>query len=94
MLLTDTIKHSFETIYDENLSYRQTGIVLSNLATKTQYGLFEDSVKISKITHLYKAVDRLNKRFGRNSLHLAAGSISNNINHKQKMRVPFLEVEV
>ncbi len=52
MLLMDALKKAFEMIYDENLEYRQTGVVLTELGTKSQYRLFEGRAKIEKIIHL------------------------------------------
>jgi len=95
MLLMDTLKRAFDMIYSKNLEYRQTGVVLTKLITKSQYRLFEDRARIEKIIHLYKAVDKINKRYGNNKIHLAVDSLSVSKNeHTQIVGIPVVEIEV
>ncbi len=95
MLLMDTLKRAFDMIYSKNLKYRQTGVVLTELGTKSQYRLFEDRAKIEKIVHLYKAVDKINKRYGNNKIHLAVDFLAVSKNeHTQRVGIPVVEIEV
>ncbi len=95
MLLMDTLKRAFDMIYNKNLEYRQTGVVLTELETKSQYRLFEDRARIEKIIHLYKAVDKINKRYGNNKIHLAVDSLAVSKNeHTQRVGIPVVEIEV
>lgn len=94
MLLMDAIKQAFYMIYDKNLRYRQTGVVLSELKENVQYSLF-DAPKIEKVMRLYKAIDKINTKFGQDRIHLAidAFAISQN-KHAQRLNIPFVDVEV
>lgn len=94
MLLMDAIKQAFYMIYDKNLRYRQTGVVLYELKENVQYSLF-DAPKIEKVMRLYKAIDKINTKFGQNRIHLAidAFAISQN-KHAQRLNIPFVDVEV
>ncbi len=95
LLFVDTLKKAFEMIYDENLFYRQTGVILGDLTTKQQYTLFENKTKIDKIIRLYKAVDELNKRFGRSKIHIAREEMALiGINHTQRMGIEMFEVDI
>ena len=95
LLLVDTLKKAFEMIYDENLFYRQTGVILGDLTTKQQYTLFENKAKIDKIVRLYKAVDKLNKKFGRSKIYIAREEMALiGINHTQRMGIEMFEVDI
>ena len=95
IILMDTLKRAFDMIYNKNLEYRQTGVVLTELETKSQYRLFEDRARIEKIVHLYKAVDKINKRYGNNKIHLAVESLAVSKNeHIQRVGIPVVEIEV
>ena len=95
LLLVYALKEAFEMIYDENLEYRQTGVVLTELGTKSQYRLFEDRAKIEKIIHLYKAVDSINRKYGNNKIHLAVDSLAVSKNeHTQRVGIPVVEIKV
>ncbi len=59
----------FEKIYNQNLKYRSTGVFLMNLnCTNTyQVGLF-DEVKNEKLEKLSKSIDKIESKFGKNSI--------------------------
>ena len=59
----------FEKIYDKNLLYRSTGVWLANLnCTETnQMGLF-DEVKNEKLEKLSASIDKIEAKFGKNSI--------------------------
>lgn len=59
----------FEKIYDKDLLYRSTGVWLANLnCTETnQMGLF-DEVKNEKLEKLSASIDKIEAKFGKNSI--------------------------
>ncbi len=61
-------------IYTPKYLYRQTGIILAGLIPedKIQYSLFDDTVKIEKMTRIYDAIDRLSEKFGKHSVLLGS----------------------
>jgi DNA polymerase IV len=72
MELSEVLKDQFDGLYRANDIYRATGIILLDLSpdTRIQYSLFEDPVKAEKIQDIYKAVDDLNMKYGKHTLHL------------------------
>jgi len=60
-------KKGFYLLYKKNRLYRQTGIVLTELASgdSLQLTLFDSSLRVEKATKLYNAMDELFKRFGK-----------------------------
>ena len=59
----------FDKIYDKNLLYRSTGVWLANLncTENVQMGLF-DKVKNEKLEKLSASIDRIEAKFGKNSI--------------------------
>lgn len=59
----------FDKIYDKNLLYRSTGVWLANLncTENVQMGLF-DEVKNEKLEKLSASIDRIEAKFGKNSI--------------------------
>lgn len=72
--MCETVRKGFDAIFHPNTSYRATGVTLLNLKSNhsIQASLFEPPLKLEKMQRLYDAVDVLNKKMGRNSVHLAA----------------------
>ncbi|MHB1645515.1 MAG: DNA polymerase IV [Candidatus Acididesulfobacter diazotrophicus] len=93
LMLTESLREVFLKIYKPGYLYRQTGAVLSGLTEKIQYSLFDDVSKIEKITDVYNAIDNINRRFGRNSVHLAASSDSYSLS-EQTTNLPLLDIKV
>jgi DNA polymerase-4/DNA polymerase V len=61
------LKEGFATLYQPNVLYRQTGVVLAGLVAeaKVQYSLFDDTAKIEKMSKVYEAMDMLSEKFGK-----------------------------
>ena len=59
----------FDKIYNKNLLYRSTGVWLANLncTENVQMGLF-DEVKNEKLEKLSASIDRIEAKFGKNSI--------------------------
>ncbi|KAF0179952.1 MAG: DNA polymerase IV [Nitrospirae bacterium] len=68
------LKEGFQRIFRENTPYRQTGVVLCDLVPeeKQQYSLFDDTVRVEKMSRLYKAVDTLSEKFGKHTIQSGA----------------------
>ncbi len=78
------IEKSFSFIYNPDLSYRATGIVLSNLNKKNYcQSLFSRLNKKKDLEKLFQVGDSLDKRFGHNSLFLASSLKS--LNNQEKL---------
>lgn len=65
------LKGLFDRLYKENRPYRSTGVVLADLTgdKSWQLSLFENPVKIINLGMLYQAVDKVNARFGKHTVH-------------------------
>jgi DNA polymerase-4/DNA polymerase V len=72
--LLEATRTLFHHLFTERELYRATGIVLTHLAPSQdlQISLFEDPVKIEKLSKLYGAVDTLSARFGKHTVHHGA----------------------
>jgi len=68
--LFGTLRAGFEHIFETTTLYRSTTVVLSGLISPgpTQYGLFDDVLRIEKISKIYEALDGASKKFGKHSL--------------------------
>lgn len=93
LMLTKTLKDAFKKIYTPTLSYRQTGVVLSGLTEKIQYDLFEDQSNIEKIERIYKALDKVNSRFGKDTVCLAS-SLPSKQNKRQHLTLPLVDIKI
>lgn len=93
LMLAETFREVFSQVYKPKLMYRQTCVVLSGLTETAEYSLFDDVSKIEKIISVYNAVDGINRRFGRNSVHLAA-STGSYLPPKQTLSMPLLDIKV
>jgi len=69
--LFGALKQGFHELFEPEVLYRQTGVVLAGLvqASVIQYTLFEDTARIEKMERIYHAVDLLSERFGKYAVH-------------------------
>ncbi len=86
-------KECFLYIYENNCLYRQTEVVLY-LTENVQYSLFDNIVKIDKIKRIYDSIDGINRKFGKNFVHLASSMPSLNARHELKFSIPLLDLDV
>ncbi|HEX21174.1 MAG TPA: hypothetical protein ENH19_00795 [Actinobacteria bacterium] len=65
------LKELFNRLYKNKWQYRSTGVVLAELTSNPnmQLSLFENPVKIIYLRRLYEAIDKINARFGKHTLH-------------------------
>lgn len=70
--LSESLRELFGLLYRSGTLYRATSVVLTELAPARpmQYSLFDDSGTVEKVEELYRAVDDLNGRYGKHTLHL------------------------
>lgn len=73
--LFPVITNILEEMFIPDLFYRTTGIVLTHLETDggVQFELFEDPVRVITMNRLSHSVDMINKKYGKHSVHAAAG---------------------
>jgi DNA polymerase-4/DNA polymerase V len=64
------LREGFNHIYQQNVFYRQTGIVLAGLVSekRIQYTLFDDPARIEKMARVYNTVDGLSEKFGKHMI--------------------------
>jgi DNA polymerase-4 len=72
--LLSGLREGFEKLYRPGTPYRQTGVVLAGLVPEDaiQHSLFDDVVKIEKMTRIYRAVDALSEKFGKHAVQHAS----------------------
>jgi DNA polymerase-4/DNA polymerase V len=72
--LFEFLRKGFTQAYGPRTKYRSTGVVLSGLvsAERTQYGLFDDVLKLEKISKLYFALDAIAGKYGKHSVFHAS----------------------
>lgn len=63
----------FNKIYHSGIYYRSTGVALGDLSAvnETQFNFFEDPHLVMKREDLSLSIDELNKKYGKNKIHLA-----------------------
>jgi len=63
----------FRMTYKEGVSYRATGVVLSDIVQRgtDDRTLFDDPIRIERVARLSDTVDEINKRYGKHTVHIA-----------------------
>lgn len=76
--LFSPFKEGFKGVYKPNTLYRQTGVVLAGLEPmdSVQHTLFDDTVRIEKISRVYSAIDTLSEKFGKHTVQHAASLLT------------------
>ena len=70
-VLRDVVNGIFDRLYNRRMMIRLVGVRLSELVNgMPQLALFDDNIEL---TNLYAAMDKIKRRFGEQSVHLAAG---------------------
>ncbi len=92
-MLMNALEEGFRYIYEKGCLYRQTEVVL-HLTENVQYSLFDDMVKIDKIKRIYDSIDYINKKFGRNSVHLASSMPSLQSRHSSRFSIPLMDIKI
>ncbi len=70
--LQTALQQLFANLFEPRQLYRATGIVLTHLTTTDgqQFDLFEDPVRVIKISQLYESIDEINARYGKHTVFL------------------------
>ena len=70
----------FEMTFNPGVSYRATGVILFDIVSEglDDRTLFDDPLRIKKIKRLYTALDNINARYGKHTVHLAAVDAAGN----------------
>ncbi|MEE8432270.1 MAG: DNA polymerase IV, partial [Candidatus Desulfatibia sp.] len=79
MEISEIVKEGFNALYREDILYRLTGVVLADLmpVRNVQFSLFDDAVKIEKMSRIYDVMDLLAGKFGKHAVHHAASLQAN-----------------
>ncbi|MFH1594108.1 MAG: DNA polymerase IV [Candidatus Omnitrophota bacterium] len=66
----------FELLFRQRCLYRATGVTLSDIVPEglDDRTLFDDPIKISRITRLSKITDEINRKYGKHKIHLATSN--------------------
>lgn len=72
--ISPLLREQFNCLYRPGHIYRATGVILTHLKAddQIQYSLFEDPLRAEKMRFLYDAVDEINRRYGKHTVHLAS----------------------
>jgi len=67
-----------DKIFDPAFLYRATGVILSDIVAEgvDSRTLFEDPLRIEKISRVSRAIDEINEKFGKHTMHIAASNIA------------------
>lgn len=89
--LITVIKPLFAKLYKPGVSYRATGVVLSQLTEQTaiQTNLFESPIKLTTLKNIYAAVDHLAAKFGKHAVR-SGGAMGAEIWKKQSLGMPLV----
>jgi DNA polymerase-4/DNA polymerase V len=68
------LQEGFAQLYQPRTLYRATAVVLCQLAPSfsTQLSLFDDPIRVERLTRLHTAIDHLSKRFGKHTVMLGS----------------------
>ncbi len=72
--MMNTVRTLYRQAKKQHVQYRSTGITLQALQPRSeiQSSLFEPSENIRKMKSIYKTVDTISEKFGRNTIHLGS----------------------
>ncbi len=78
-------------IYRTGYTYKKSGVILSGIIqdNKLQLGLFETGNLNEKHERLMNATDKINRKYGKNSIRLASAGIQQNWTMQSAFRSPF-----
>ena len=67
----------FDMVFKKDVEYRATGVILSGIIPEGEdsYTLFEDPIKIMRTARVSKAMDDINKAYGKHTIHVATSNI-------------------
>ncbi len=79
-------KELFDSLYQEGVQYRTTGVTLAELTdhSHVQQSLFESSQTLAKMEQVYSSIDSLAEKFGRHAVHLGGSLVAHTAEQKEK----------
>lgn len=91
-IITHAAKQGLSKIFKDGYHYKKTGVCFEELTSKSscQLDLFHqmDEAKLQKTEELMMLFDKINQKFGRSTLHLAAEGSSKPWDSRVQMRSP------
>jgi DNA polymerase-4/DNA polymerase V len=74
-----SIEPAFDEIFNPNLLFRSTGVVLLKLKEQdvSQPDLFGEALKVEKMDKLFQSIDEINKKFGKHTVFLGTSFWAN-----------------
>lgn len=91
-------REGFREIYRPNTLYRATGVVLAGLVAdgKVELTLFDDAVRIEKLSKLYGAIDTLSEAYGKHTVgHVSSLPVKTQRQHEgERGDVPMRKTEL
>ena len=72
--LSEALRGMFDELFRERELYRSTGVVLVDLRPDAplQLSLFDDPVRVERVCKTYQAIDVLNQKYGKHTVHLGS----------------------
>lgn len=85
--LAPLFKPAFDQLFSTSFRYRATGVILADLQSDigSQVSLFEDPLRLIKVSQLNKSIDEIKNRFGRTYVSMAA-TLNLHTPHKGKIQ--------
>jgi DNA polymerase-4/DNA polymerase V len=76
--IIDQIQREFPKLFRKNTEYRATGVILRNISQEERYqpDLFGETFEREDSNLIFKIIDRLSQKFGKNTLFLAGSLLS------------------
>jgi len=67
----------FEMLFDSQLAYRATGVILSGIVREGEDSrtLFDDPLKIEQLAKASKAIDEINNMYGKHTIYVASSNV-------------------
>ena len=74
MNIMEKIRGCYEELFDSHKSYRSSGVILMDLKenNNNQLDLFEQMIKIEKMSKLFTSFDELSQRYGKHTIFLGS----------------------
>lgn len=90
------MRNAFDTIFDPQKLYRQTGVVLLELSPikAKQLTFFSNTSKCEKIEKLYNTIDMLKFRYGKHIIKHATSLISVEACNNPSLNIPIIEAKI
>ncbi len=87
--LTPIVSQAFNELFQPD-QYRATGIILTHLETAAnfQLSIFDNALKIEKMEKSSQAIDSINHKYGKHSIHVATSLNANQQHQNTRNQIP------